>query len=39
MQVVEDRLVPDEPLEAHHLLGEEGPVLPKLDVALARDAA
>jgi hypothetical protein len=35
LEVVEDRLVSREPLEPHHLLGQERAVLPKLDVALA----
>jgi hypothetical protein len=39
LQVVQDRLVAGEALEAHHLLGEERSVLPELDVALARDLA
>ena len=39
LEVVEDRLVPREALEAHHLLGEERPVLAELDVPLARDVA
>src|SRR5206468_2068571 len=39
LQVVEDRLVPGESLEPHHLLGEKRPVLAKLDVPLARDVA
>ena len=38
-QVVEDRLVAREAFEAHHLLGEEGSVVPELDVALPRDLA
>jgi hypothetical protein len=37
--VVEDRLVAGEALEAHHLLGEERPVVAELDVALARNVA
>jgi hypothetical protein len=37
--VVEDRLVPDEALEAHDLLGQEGAVVAELDVPLARNAA
>ena len=39
LEVVQDRLVPGEALEAHHLLGEERPVLAELDVPLARDVA
>ena len=39
LEVVEDRLVAGEPLEAHHLLGEERPVVAELDVALARNVA
>ena len=39
MEVVEDRLVPGEALEAHDLLGQERAVLTELDVALARHAA
>jgi hypothetical protein len=38
-EVVEDRLVPGEALEAHDLLGQEGPVVAELDVALARNVA
>jgi hypothetical protein len=38
-QVVQDRLVAGEALESHHLLGEEGAVVPELDVALAGDLA
>src|SRR5581483_4840247 len=37
LQVVEDRLVAGEALEAHHLFGEERAVLADLDVPLARD--
>jgi hypothetical protein len=37
--VVEDRLVPGEALEPHHLLGEERAVVAELDVALARNVA
>jgi hypothetical protein len=37
--VVQDRLVPREPLEAHHLFGEERPVLAEHDVTLARKLA
>jgi hypothetical protein len=39
VEVVEDRLVPGESLEAHDLLGEERAVLPELDVTLAGHAA
>jgi hypothetical protein len=39
VEVVEDGLVAGEALEAHDLLGQERAVLPKLDVALARQAA
>ena len=39
VQVVQDRLVAGEALEAHDLLGQERPVLPELDVALAWEAA
>src|SRR5439155_4994368 len=39
LQVVEDRLVPGEALEAHDLFGEECSVLAELDVPLARDVA
>ena len=39
MQVVEDRLVTAEPLEAHHLLGQERPVVAELHVPLARNRA
>src|SRR5262245_62558397 len=35
-EVVQDRLVPCEALEAHDLLGQEPPVLAEDDVALAR---
>ena len=35
LQVVEDRLVAGEPLEPHHLFGEQGAVVAELDVALA----
>jgi heme-degrading monooxygenase HmoA len=38
VEVVEDRLVPDEALEAHDLLREERPVVAELNVALAREA-
>ena len=38
-EVVEDRLVPDEALEAHYLLGQERAVVTELDVALARNVA
>src|SRR6185369_10558764 len=38
VEVVQDRLVPGEALEAHDLLGQERAVLPELDVALARNA-
>src|SRR3954468_17058150 len=38
-QVVQDRLVPGEALEAHHLLGQERSVVPELDVALPRNFA
>src|SRR5215216_5033611 len=38
-EVVEDRLVPGEPLEAHDLFGQEAAVVAELDVALARDVA
>ena len=38
-QVVEDRLVPGEALEAHDLLGQQGPVVTELDVALARNVS
>jgi hypothetical protein len=37
--VVEDRFVPGEPLEPHHLLRQQRPVLAVLDVPLARDVA
>ena len=37
LEVVEDRLVPCEALEAHDLLGQEPPVLAEDDVALARE--
>jgi len=36
-QVVEDRLVPGEALEAHDLLGEQRAVVAELHVPLARD--
>ena len=36
LEVVQDRLVPGEALEAHDLLGQEPPVLAEDDVALAR---
>ena len=39
LEVVEDRLVPGEALEAHDLLGQQRPVVAELDVALARDVA
>ena len=39
LEVVEDRLVAGEALEAHHLLGEERPVVAELDVTLARNVA
>ena len=39
LQVVEDRLVAGEALEAHHLFGEQGPVLPEDDVPLAGNVA
>ena len=39
LKVVEDRLVPGEPLEPHHLLGQERPVVAELDVPLARNVA
>ena len=39
LQVVEDRLVPGEALEPHHLFGEQGAVVAELDVALARNVA
>ena len=39
LEVVQDRLVPGEPLEAHHLFGEERAVVAKLDVPLARNVA
>jgi hypothetical protein len=39
LQVVEDRLVADEPFEAHDLFGEERAVVAELDVPLARDIA
>ena len=38
-QVVEDRLVPREALEAHHLFGQQRPVVAELDVPLARNVA
>ena len=38
-EVVEDRLVPREALEAHDLLGEQRAVVAELDVALARHLA
>jgi hypothetical protein len=37
LEVVQDRLVPGEALEAHDLLGQEPPVLAEDDVALARE--
>ena len=37
LEVVQDRLVPGEALEAHDLLGQEPAVLAEHDVALARD--
>ena len=39
LEVVEDRLVAGEALEAHHLFGEERPVLAELHVPLARKVA
>ena len=39
LEVVEDRLVAGEALEAHHLFGEERPVVAELDVTLARNVA
>ena len=39
LEVVEDRLVPREPLEAHDLLGEERAVLAEHDVTLGRNLA
>ena len=39
VQVVEDRLVAGEALVAHHLLGQERPVLAELGMALGRQAA
>ncbi len=39
VEVVQDRLVAGEPLEPHHLLGEERAVVAKLDVALPRNVA
>ena len=39
VKVVQDRLVAGEPLEPHHLLGEERAVVAKLDVALPRNVA
>src|SRR5439155_11229716 len=39
LEVVEDRLVAGEALEAQDFLGEEGPGLPMLDVPLARNLA
>ena len=39
LEVVEDRLVPREPLEPHDLLVQERPVVAELDVPLARDVA
>ncbi len=38
-EVVQDRLVPREALEAHDLLGEEGSVVAELDVPLPRNLA
>src|ERR671930_570597 len=38
-EVVEDRLVAGEALEAHDLLGEERAVVAKLDVPLTREVA
>jgi hypothetical protein len=38
-EVVEDRLVAGEPLEAHHLLDQQPAVVAELDVALAGDVA
>src|SRR5262249_55660762 len=37
LQVVQDRLHPDEALHPHDLFGQERSVVPKLDVALPRD--
>ena len=37
--MVEDRLVPREALEAHHLFGQQRPVVAELDVPLARNLA
>ena len=39
LEVVQDRFVAGEPLEPHHLLGEEGAVVAELDVTLARNVA
>jgi hypothetical protein len=39
LEVVQDRLVAGEALEAHHLLGEERSVLTELDMALAGNVA
>jgi hypothetical protein len=39
VEVIEDRLVADEPLQTHDLFGQQGAVLAELDVALALDAA
>jgi hypothetical protein len=39
LEVVEDRLVAGEALEAHHLLGQERAVVAELDVPLARNVA
>src|SRR6059058_786976 len=39
LQVVQDRLVAGEALEAHHLFGEKRSVVPELHVALARNVA
>ena len=39
LEVVQDRLHPDEALHAHDLLGQERSVVAELDVTLARDVA
>jgi hypothetical protein len=39
LEVIEDRLVARESLEAHHLLDQQPPVVAELDVALARDVS
>src|SRR5207302_5910569 len=39
LEVVQDRLLSDEALHAHHFLGEKAPIVPKLDVPLTRDVA